>query len=163
MIVLSCFGLGMIKSAEIQKRYRLLKEWERLILLIRQEVSYNEPLPEAYRKVGSRARPPFDCFLKNLSDHLKVYGGKSFSEVFDEEISRCLSSSCLSKEDLLHISMMGEMAGFTDRQMQMEMLNRYGKELEIKLADLKEQLPGRQKLYRSLGFLGGVFLGILLL
>ncbi|MGI6011691.1 MAG: stage III sporulation protein AB [Ruminococcus sp.] len=163
MIVFSCFGLGIIKSMEIQKRYRLLKEWERLLLFLEQEISYHVPLPEAYRRVGDRTQPPFDGFLKSLARRLQNGKGESFGNILEEESRRCLGSSCLSEEDLQNISMMGQMLGFGDRQAQGVMLKRYEKELEGKLEELKEQLPGKQKLYRSLGFLGGAFLGILLL
>lgn len=163
MIVFSCAGLGVIKSAQLQKRYRLLKEWERLIVLLEQEISYNAALPEACRRVGRKARPPFNSFLDSLSGRLKDCGGTPFPRILEEESSRYLKDGYLTKEDLQSISMLGEMMGFGDRQTQKEMLKRYGKELEIRLSDLKEQLPGKQKLYRSLGFLGGAFLGILLL
>ena len=45
LIVLSSFGLGLIKSVELQKRYRLLKEWEKIVLLLEQEISCHIPLP----------------------------------------------------------------------------------------------------------------------
>ena len=90
MIVFSCAGLGVIKSAQLQKRYRLLKEWERLIVLLEQEISYNAALPEACRRVGRKARPPFNSFLDSLSGRLKDCGGTPFPRILEEESGRHL-------------------------------------------------------------------------
>ena len=163
LIVLSSFGLGLIKSVELQKRYRLLMEWEKIILLLQQEISCHVPLGEAYRRVGSRVCDPFGSFMRGLSEQLDDHGGKPFQEIFAQESRRCLAGGCLTGEDLRQICMLGELMGFTDRQTQKNLLDRYRKEQEIRLAQLREALPGKQKLYRSMGILGGAFLGILLL
>lgn len=162
MVVVSCSGMGIIKSREIGKRYRLLREWQRLILLLTQEISYNVPLPEACSKVGEKAGDPFRGFLLALSRRLSACDGKTFHEIFLEGTIDKLSRSCLDKTDLESIRELGDMMGAADRRTQKQLLEHYGKELEFTIRELKEQLPGKQKLYRSLGILGGVFLGILL-
>ena len=163
LIVLSSFGLGLIKSVELQKRYRLLKEWEKIVLLLEQEISCHIPLPEAYHRVGDRVCDPFKPFLESLSKQLDAHGGKSFREIFTQEGKRCLAGGCLTGEDLRQICALGDLVGFADRKTQKNLLDRYRKEQEIRLAQLGDQLPAKQKLYRSLGILGGAFLGILLL
>ena len=78
LIVLSSFGLGLIKSVELQKRYRLLKEWEKIVLLLEQEISCHIPLPEAYHRVGDRVCDPFKPFLKVFQNSWTPMEGNLF-------------------------------------------------------------------------------------
>lgn len=78
LIVLSSFGLGLIKSVELQKRYRLLKEWEKIVLLLEQEISCHIPLPEAYHRVGDRVCDPFKPFWKVFQNSWTPMEGNLF-------------------------------------------------------------------------------------
>ena len=163
LIVISCAGLGMVKGNEMGQRLKLLKEWQRLILLLQQEISCHTTLSDAFINVSKRALPPFQEFLMHLSERLTLYEGKSFCQLFSEEVNMTMKESSLSREDIEQMKTLGEMMEGADRAMQKKILERYGKELEITIGELRVQLPSKQKLYRSLGILGGVFLGILLL
>ena len=55
------------------------------------------------------------------------------------------------------------MMGNASKQMQKQILEHYLEELALRIHNLQAQLPEKQRLFRSLGILGGAFLGILLL
>lgn len=162
-IMLSCSGLGLTKSYAAGQRLGLLKEWQRLLLLMSQEISFHTTLSEVFVYVGNRAGKPYDVFFQNLSRKIKSCEGRAFHELFSEEVDQTLISSSLSKEDLTNIKMLGAMMEGADRSMQETVLERHRQELELSIEELRSILPQQQKLYRSLGILGGIFLGILLL
>ena len=162
-VVFSCCSLGLLKSAEMKKRLLLLREWQRLVMLLEHEITFNVILPEALRTVGSRAKEPFSGFLKSLCEQLDSYMGHSFSEIFVWEAQKHLSNSSLNASDIRELCQLADMMGSASKQMQRQILEHYLQELALTIHNLQIQLPEKQKLFRSLGILGGAFLGILLL
>ena len=163
LVLVSCTGLGIVKSNEMGQRLKLLREWHRILLLLTTEISYHTTLSDACQNVSRRTGLPFSDFLSDLSLQLVSCEGKSLAEIFSEAAEYNLNNCSLSGEDIGQIRMLGEMMQGADRALQKQVLERHSKELEITITELRVQLPGKQKLYRSLGILGGVFLGILLL
>lgn len=162
-VVFSCCSLGLLKSADMKKRLLQLREWQRLVMLLEHEITFNVTLPEAIRTVGSRAKEPFAGFLKSLCAQLDSYTGRSFSEIFVREATKHLEDSSLQSSDIRELCQLADMMGNASKQMQKQILEHYLEELALVIHNLQAQLPEKQRLFRSLGILGGAFLGILLL
>ena len=59
--------------------------------------------------------------------------------------------------------LLGQYLGYLDIDMQENTIALYLQELEQKIRLLQEEMPARQKLYQSMGILGGIFISILFL
>ena len=88
--------------------------------------------------------------------------GQSFPQLWQAQIDRCLSKTHLRKEEKEQLAALGEVLGYLDLDMQLSSIELYLEQLELAIAQSREALATKQKLYQSLGVAGGIFLVILL-
>lgn len=163
-VVLACAGMGFLKSFQMSCRLKELKTLHRIFLLLRGAIQFGgEPLPEALEAIGTKVPEPFSGFLSHVAEQLRCYLGHSFSYVFEACMTEDLKNCCLTPEDKKDLIQTGEMLGYLDRSMQIQALDTYLGSLEQVMKDLHDILPERKKLYQSLGIMGGLLMGILLI
>ena len=102
-------------------------------------------------------------FLNQVSSRLREYPDNSFQQVFQEEVKENLQQSALSAKDKEALMQMGAFLGYLDKDMQLRTVELYLEELDREIQTAKESIPGKQRLCRSLGILGGLFLVLLLI
>lgn len=120
-------------------------------------------LPEALERIGGKTEPPFSDFLETLAVRMKKYSGEKFSYILQQTMNDTMKNTYLEEEDMESFYQAACNLGYLDREMQIHLLESYLKEQGQKVEMLTAQLPGKRKLSRSLGILGGAFLVILLL
>lgn len=163
IMVVGGTGLGFYYSAQWRKRLELLKWLHQTMNLLKGEISLgNLPLPDAFIRISRRVPSPMADFLRSLGKKMKSQPGEPFSEIFTAEVRHILGKTCLANEDLQQLEDLGAHLGYLDRQTQLRTLDLYTHNLEDTIQELKEELPKRRKMYRSLGILGGLFLAVLL-
>lgn len=82
LVVFSCTALGFERSLRFTKRLAGLRELQRMVLLIKGEISYRkEALPEALLRAAGRLTPPFSDFLKNVAQRADAYDGILFADI----------------------------------------------------------------------------------
>ena len=74
-----------------------------------------------------------------------------------------LKQSALSAKDKEALMQMGAFLGYLDKDMQLRTVELYLEELDREIQTAGESIPGKQRLCRSLGILGGLFLVLLLI
>ncbi|HIS27485.1 MAG TPA: stage III sporulation protein AB [Candidatus Pullilachnospira intestinigallinarum] len=164
LLAASCAGLGILESLRLKKRIEQLRVMIRIAAFLEGEISFaRTTLPEALRSVGGRLAPPFSEFLQDLAAQLERCPGKSFGELLRQSARGRLKGTELREEDLEAFFGVASDLGYLDGKMQVHILQTYQKEQEEKVGQLAAELPAKQKLFRSLGILGGIFLVILLL
>ena len=100
---------------------------------------------------------------KNFVTVVRVCGVIGEKMLFSSEIRKILSRTSLAKEDLEQLEDLGRHLGYLDRQTQLRTLDLYTHNLDTMIQELRQELPGRKKMYQSLGIMGGLFLAVLLL
>lgn len=164
LVVAASAGIGFSHSFRLGKRLEQLKQLERMTLLLKGEISYGcVSLPEALSSIGKKLPEPFAHFLGQVASRLKSYPDKSFQQIFQEEVEEDLAQSALTAKDKGALMQMGAFLGYLDKDMQLRTVDLYLQELDREIEDAGESTPGRQKLCRSLGIMGGLFLVILLI
>ncbi|NCB91290.1 MAG: hypothetical protein EOM40_01765 [Clostridia bacterium] len=160
----ACAGLGFWKSQQCQGRINQIKILMHIADCLKGEITFaSSTLVEALERIGGKVKPPFAGFLCSLACNLRKSSGEEFSEVLEQTMKRELKDTCLWKEDLEAFYQTVSSLGYLDKQMQIHLLDRYLKEQGQKMELLMTELPGKRKLFRSLGILGGAFFVILLL
>lgn len=155
-------GLGFSYSRRWTRRLELLKGLHQMMNLLKGEISYGRlPLPEAFLRIGKRIAPPLSDFAASLGRKLKSRPGEPFSSVYREQLREMLGGSGLARADLEQLEDLGKQLGYLDRETQLRTLDLYTHSLEEVIRELREELPGRKKVYQSLGILGGLFLAVL--
>jgi len=160
----ACAGMGFLKSYQLSRRMKELKQLYRIFLLIKGKIDFGgETLPEALTDISQRTIEPFAEFLEQVAKRLNSYSGNTFAHVFAACIDEELKGCCLTDGDKKELTEAGEMLGYLDRSMQLQAIETYLKSLELTMQDLHGVLPEQKKLYQSLGIMGGLMLGILLI
>ena len=120
-------------------------------------------LRKLWLPLGESWRNRFVFFLNQVSSRLREYPDKSFQQVFQEEVKENLKQSALSAKDKEALMQMGAFLGYLDKDMQLRTVELYLEELDREIQTAGESIPGKQRLCRSLGILGGLFLVLLLI
>lgn len=164
LVIASSTGIGFSYSFRLGRRLEQLRQLQRMTMFLKGEISYgNAALPEALSSIGRKLEDPVGPFLKQAASRLREYPDKSFRQVFQEEVQKNLKQSALSAKDKEALMQMGAFLGYLDKDMQLGNLELYLRELDREIQAAAECVPGKQRLYRSLGILGGMFLVLLFL
>lgn len=163
MLAGACAGLGFLKSQALSARVRDLFLLRKILRLLNGEISYAcTPLPDAFSRIGNKMEGSYRDFLQDVSADMERYEGESFEEIFEKNVDCHLKDTGLTRQDREEWKQFGSMLGYLDREMQLSTLRSFDETLEQKIAELRDGLPQRKKLYQSLGVMGGLFLVIFL-
>ena len=164
LVIFACAALGDKKSAAISDRLFLLREIEKLLLLLMGEITYRrEALPEAVLRVSGKVQEPLCSFLKETAEMAQKYQGERFACIFRENAEKYLKNSELTQKDFEEFVQLGEYLGWMDITLQKNTITLYQEQLKQEIQYLERELPGRKKMCQSLGVIAGIFLSILCL
>lgn len=161
---LSCVGIGVLKGRELNKRVEQLKKLKKFIYMLKSEIKYmRSPLPDAFLELSKRVESPLSTFLIELSSELSECERDSFYQVWEEQVEKHFRSCGMTKEDLEGLCKMGESMGFLGQEMQENTLSLYLQQLDISLAEAREEESKKVRVYHYLGVSFGLFIMILLI
>ena len=162
LLFFACSGMGFWKSRQCTGRVHQLKELIKMGYFLKGEISFaRTTLPEALGQMGEKVEFPFSEFVRTLSERMKKYSGENFSHTLRAVMEEKLKDTYLETVDLEEFYSAACNLGYLDKEMQIHILDRYLKEQAQKVEMLTVQMPKQQKLFRSLGILGGAFFVIL--
>lgn len=163
LIIFSGAGIGFERSRELRERIRILEKLAQMLLLLKGEIRCTgASLEDAFLDTAQKMSGEYKACLLDIGKRLHERPGIPFGEIFSECTWKKIPLQKLDREERVVFLSLGEKLGYLDRQMQVAQLTLLEEELDRKIQILKEELPGKQKLYRSMGILGGIFLAILL-
>lgn len=158
IIIFACGGIGFSKSAKLQSHLNDLEEVKKIIHFIGSEINYTRaPFSDVFEKVSKKIKNPYQMWLEKLCNKLNDRTSNSFWSIWKESIDENLKDTYLKQEDLEELKTFGKNLEYA------EGLKLYLEQLDYKIKNIREEYTAKQKLYRSLGIMGGVFLVILLL
>lgn len=163
LIIFSGAGIGLSKSRELRERIRLLEKLEQMLLLLKGEIRCTgASLEDAFLDTAQKMSGEYKVYLQDIGKRLHERPGIPFGEIFSECTWKNIPLQKLEREESTAFLSLGDKLGYLDRQMQVAQLTLLEEDLDRRIRLLKEELPGKQKLYGSMGILGGIFLAILL-
>lgn len=165
LLVLCCSaGLGMAGASDLKRHCMELRLLKQAVYMLRGEIKYSRaPLSEAFGILGDRLPSPLAEFFVGLEKELGRRDGRDLSRIWQEEITRSLKKSSLRREEKEKLKRLGQGLGYLDLEMQLSTLELYLEQLEGDIQRAEEEIQSKQRLYRSLGVAGGIFLVILLI
>lgn len=164
LVIASSTGMGFFFSNEMRSRIEDMKELRKLVVLLRGDIRYaNTPLPEAISAIARRHHGNFEVFFTDVYKKLQELSGFTFSEIWTEAVENNLTSTSLTKKDMINLTQFGENLGYLDKDMQMNTLDLYTTQLEDEITDLSKIVKEKAYLYNSLGIMAGVFIIIIML
>lgn len=164
LIIMSSSALGFTYSRQLSQRVRQLKSLQHIALLLKAEIDYgNASLPEAMETIAAKEQPPFNYFLESMAQKLNSHTQQPLAQLYEEEVQKQLAPTSLKEKDLFEFSQLGKGLGYLDKGQQLRTLELYLKEVGREIQEAMDELPQKQKLFRSLGVMGGLFLAILII
>lgn len=164
LVIGSTSLFGFLLGRERVNRLSQLKELKQSFLLLRGEIEYGfTPLPEAMENLGMKNDTVFSGFFISVSKKLNTYEGRTFYEIWKEEIKEKLGQTSLSKEDKKKLLAMGETLGYLDQKMQQSTINFYLDSLGEEIKREGESQGEKIRIFQLLGVLSGVFVTIVML
>jgi stage III sporulation protein AB len=163
-IIFSSWGLGYILGTQFSCRVRELKLLKSSFQMLETEIAYsNAPLPDALESVERRSSIPVKYFFINISKNLKTRIYSSVGEAFEKSLDNTKDKLSLGKEDIEILKSFGHSLGNSDVEGQVKNFKLLLKQLEIQESKAEDARAKNERMYKSLGFLSGLAIVILLL
>lgn len=162
LLVISCGMIGFYKSMEFSERLTNLTNLKWCFLLIQGELSYQpSPLPILFQRISEKMDRRYKHIFCQLAQELQKKEEKRFSEIWREVWIKAQQNLAFQKEDTEVLLTFGETFGYLDRETQIRNIEYLITQVEEQMKDAKEKKQSGQKLYQTLGIVGGFFLAIL--
>ena len=118
-IVSSMTGIGIWKAEEVKHSYQALGKIYHLIGMMKNELSYaGSEFGEMFECLSKKVDAPYRNWLLGMKIQMERRDGKTFSEIWEDNVNGFLKESGLGMEALNHLKMLGRNLGGADRQMQ---------------------------------------------
>ncbi len=164
LIFLSTTGIGFYYSTTMKCRVEDLREWKKLICLLRGDIRYaNTPLPEAISSIGRRHEGNFHTFFNSVGTQLQELAGETLATIWKTAAEKELSNTALNKKDKVQLIRFGENLGYLDKDMQMNTFELYLTQVDEEITELNRTVKGKAYLYNSLGIMAGIFITIIMI
>ena len=153
-------ALGLYLANMAAFRLKNLLEFKQALLMLKSEIGYvATPLPEAMANISERTALPVSQIFEHFSASLKQNKeGETAYRLWLAAIDANKNESFLKAEDMEAIEGFGKTLGYLDKEMQKESIDFTLEYINGKVSDLQEVKGKNQRLYRSLGIIGGILL-----
>ncbi|WP_027624682.1 stage III sporulation protein SpoIIIAB [Clostridium lundense] len=164
LVLASSTTTGFILSERFKKRTNQLKEMERGIHQLQNEIIYTHtPLPEAFYNIYQKSSYPLNEFFKIVSDMLQLNEVDSVYDGFKKAFKKMKDSLDVNKEDMNVILNLGKTLGESDVEGQKRMFVLTLENLKKQILEAEILMKKNVKMYRYLGFTLGTMIVIMLI
>ena len=155
LIMMSASLMGYLFSKDYIERINRLEQIQKMLILLKGEISYsNNSVQEALENISEMIEGKVGEFVAKVQESFKkaemplsVAWSLGVDNIFDKN----------SLKDF------GRGLGITDRQTQINNIEKYQSQIQLTIKELKAEKNEKCKLYRMLGITCGAFLGIVLI
>lgn len=153
---------GFLIARRFSGRTREIRQLENLILYIETEILYGAtPLNLIMERVALREKGPLANIFHQIAERMKERG-PTFRIIWEEEMQKGWPKTYLQKEELKIMLQLGASLGISDRIDQQNHLRLALTHLKEEESKAQEEQAKYEKLSRTLGFLTGVLIVILM-
>ncbi|GKX31919.1 hypothetical protein SH1V18_43990 [Vallitalea longa] len=162
LILMSSSLIGFYYSKSYIRRSEDLRTFKKALILLRGEINYSlSPMPEALEDISKRFDHEISDFFRSIAEELKLNLGKSLTEVWKKKAEEILKRTYLNPIDIKNIMIFSENIGYLDKEMQTNNINLLLEQINEEIKTSIENDNKYNKLYRSLGVLGGILVIVL--
>ena len=155
--------MGMMWARVYEKRPRQLTSLEEALLLLETEITYGStPLTEAMELVARQCYPEVSSVFRQTAFELKKMEGATANEAWARSVDAFFPGSALTDGDLQVLRRFGVSLGNSDREDQVKHLELARNQLKMAASQAEIAAGKTAVVYKYLGFLGGLFLVLVL-
>lgn len=163
LIVIATTWTGFEAARRLSERTRQLRNLKSALLSLEAEIMYGHtPLHEASRRLAGQMPEPLAAFFASFADRL-TNTETTVKGAWEDSLSELRRNAALKSGELEIMRQFGETLGRHDKTSQQKHIQLTITHLEREEADAKEKQMKYEKMVKSLGFLSGLLLVILLI
>lgn len=163
IILLATTWTGFEAAKRLNERPRQLRQLKVALQSLEAEIMYGHtPLDEACARLASQMSKPLSWFFERFSKRL-YQGGTSVKQAWDDSLYEVWNMTAFAQGELEVMRQFGETLGQHDRIHQQKQIRLTLSHLEREELDARERQEKYSKMMKSLGFLTGLLLVILLM
>lgn len=157
-IVVASTGLGVLLSKKYSNREKELKEMKSALNIFATKIKFTyEPIPNVFLEIANKIGGNIGKIFERASIRMKEENaGKAWNNAFEDVPNN------LSKEDVTILTNLGRMLGQTDVEGQISEIEVVEQFLENQLENARQEKIKNEKMYRTLGIVGGLMIAVIL-
>lgn len=156
--------LGSKAAYELGQCYEQMRQLEFLMIRLRSEMLYARTcLGDVFLSLENEFPDPFSSWMRLMCREMEKRQGSSFSEIWRDSAVRCLTDSGLPEKDRTRLADLGSQLGEADLDIQIRAVDLYLEELRRSMEDMREEMRNKQKLFRCMGIVAGLFITVFLI
>ncbi|MGE5614175.1 MAG: stage III sporulation protein SpoIIIAB [Bacillota bacterium] len=164
IVVLSCSFIGFALSQDLKKRPRQLRELQGLLQMFENHITYlSDIIVEAFERISRVGQCETCVFFSRAAEILREDGSCGAPGAWERAVRECIRTTSLNKEDEEILSAFGRSLGNTDLEGQIKNIRLTLSQLKVQEEKAEENRDRNERMYKSLGLLGGAAIVILLL
>ncbi len=164
IIFVSFSYAGFIYGESFRKREQQLKECNKILLMLKNEIVFlYSPIEEAFGKVSKKCSEPMQHILLNLRAKLIDGNAESIYEAAKEEYNKVKEHLYFEKSDVCLFSDFFKSLGESTIDGQKALFDITEEELKISIKEAHELTKRNVKLYRYVGVCAGFIIVIFLI
>ncbi|MDR0978745.1 MAG: stage III sporulation protein AB [Lachnospiraceae bacterium] len=151
--------IGILLSNKYINRVKELKELKVALNIFKTKIRFtSEPLSEIFLEIFNLLKTDVKYIFKNARDNMTIFpAGTAWENALDE----CTAS--INNDDKNALKQLGKLLGKTDIDGQISEIELTETFLNIQIIEAEKEKEKNQKLYKSLGVIGGLGIVIILL
>ncbi|MDM5211737.1 stage III sporulation protein SpoIIIAB [Peribacillus sp. RS7] len=163
IIIIATTWAGFEAAKKLSMRPRQLRQLKVAMQSLEAEIMYGHtPLKEAARKLSKQMPKPLSIFFDTFANRLES-GETTVKEAWDDSLKKIWQSLALKQGEFEILSQFGETLGKSDKYHQQKQIMLTMAHLEREESDALDRQGKYEKMMKSLGFLSGLLLIILLM
>lgn len=163
LIIIATTWTGFEASRRLTERSRQLRMLKSALLSLEAEIMYGHtPLHEASRRLAQQMPKPLSQFFDTFA-HKLTNTDTTVKVAWDESLNELWRQTAFKQGELEIMKQFGETLGRHDKASQQKHIQLTITHLEREEADANEKQLKYEKMVKSLGFLSGLLLVILLI
>lgn len=163
LIVVAGAMIGHLKARKLADRPAQIRRFIRALQQLETEISYGfTPLPEALHKLAQQTTEPLSSIFGIIAANLESHEGLSVKESWDQAILERWSYTAMQDGELDIIVQLGSSLGTSDREDQLKHLRLASSQLGSMESEAAEEQRRFEKMWRSLGVLGGALIVVMM-
>lgn len=163
MVFIACSLLGIAASNRYSYRPKDIRRFRSSIQMLETEILYGcTPLPQALKNISNKVEGPLKKFYSMISEDLICGRNYSFENAWKNGADNLLKDTCLKKGDKELITDFGKVLGSSDREDQKKHFELFYILLKQNENTAEDERQKNEKMYRTLGFLSGIVIFIIL-
>lgn len=165
-ILFATTALGFAQAAQFAKRPQQIRVLIQALQRLETEIVYAfTPLPEALGRIGQSlftVEKTVAIFFKEASQLLEHRTGFSAQEIWQQSLEKHWSGTAFQQNEREIVLKLGDYLGLSDREDQTKHIRLAMDQLKLEEELAREEQQRYEKMWKSLGVLGGMFVVIVL-